>query len=152
MQKSNTSVFCVFIAAGLLIAGCSAHQNPPATPSDSAATPTNRSFVNSTDQPNTPYYTQPGVNHGQTVALKPIPSQAGYGQNTPLASAVHDALLADQSLDSRYIAAESKGSQVLLIGSVASPADKAKAAQIAKSVKGVDSVSVKLVISGNGKQ
>lgn len=133
--------------AATALAGCSPHQNPPATPVDSAATPTNRSFVNSTDQPNTPFYTQPGRNPGKVVTLTPIASQAGYAQNTPLATRVHDALLAGLPQDSRYIATESNGRSVELVGSVASAADRAKAMQIAKKAAGagpvVDNLSVK---------
>lgn len=147
MQRYNM-LFATLLLGGAVLAGCSPHQNPPATPVDSAATPTNRSFVNSTDQPNTPYYTQPGMNPGKVVQLKPIASQAGYSQNTPLADAVHDALLTGLSDDSRYIAAASKGKSVQLVGSVSSAADKAKAVQIAKSVKGVGSVTDKLTVSG----
>lgn len=145
MQRSN-GLFAAFLLVGVLLAGCSPHQNPPATPTDSATTPTNRSFVNSTDQPNTPYYTQPGMNPGKVVKLKPIPSEAGFSQNTPLAGAVHDALLAGLPQDSRYIATSSKGKSVALVGSVTSAADKAKAVQIAKSVKGVASVADKLTV------
>lgn len=147
MRRLLMSLLPISSAAILLIAGCSAHQNPPATPVDSAATPTNRSFVNSTDQPNTPFYTQPGVNHGQSATLKPIPSQAGPNQNAPLAGAVHDALLADQSLDSRYIAVESKGNQIFLVGSVTTAADKAKAEKIAKATKGVATVVDRLTVN-----
>lgn len=130
-----------------VIAGCSQHQAPPATPADTGTTPTNRSFVNSTDMPNTPYYTQPGMNHGQPVHLKPIASEAGFNQNTPLVGEIHGALSADSTLDSRYIAVQSKGNKVLLLGSVSSAADKARAVQIAKSVKGVGGVLDKLTVT-----
>jgi len=148
MRRSFISLLPLLSLAVLFISGCSAHQDPPATPVDNAATPTNRAFVNSTDQPNTPYYTQPGVNHGKSVVLKPIPSQAGPNQNTPLAGAVHDAMGADQSLDSRYIAVESQGNNAILVGSVPSAAAKKKAETIAKSVKGVAGVIDKLTVSG----
>ena len=143
--------FLLVSIAGVSIAGCSKHENPPATPATNAATPTNRSFVNSTDQPNTPFYTQPGVNHGQPVALKPIPSQAGFNQNTPLATTVHEALAADNTLDSRYIAVQTKGDRVLLVGSVTNPADKAKAEAIAKKQAGVGGVIDKLQVAGASK-
>jgi hypothetical protein len=147
MRSSFCLAVLILLASGATLAGCSSHDTPPATPVDSATTPTNRSFTNSTDQPNTPFYTQPGVNPGQHVALKPIPSQAGFSPNTPLALAVYNALSSSSNLDSHYIAAQSKGNVVLLVGSVKSAADKAQAEAIAKKQTGVTSVVDKLTVA-----
>jgi len=142
--------YLVLAAYALFAAGCSPHETPPATPVDTAATPTNRSFTKSTDQPNTPFYTQPGVNPGKIVTLKPIPSQAGYSPNTPLASKVHDALLADTSLDSRYVAIATKGNSVMLIGTVSSAAAKSQVEKIAKKLSGVGGLVDKLSVTTPG--
>jgi hypothetical protein len=126
-----------------LAAGCSAHQAIPATPVDTAATPTQRSSVNSYDQPNTPFFTQPGVNGGTPAVLPVVADPDKYDQNAPLAIEVYGAV--QQKIGTgatRYLTVQSKGSTILIGGTAGSSSALIEAVEVAKSAKGVSKVNV----------
>jgi hypothetical protein len=87
-----------------------------------------------------PFYTQPGVNGGKPVTLKPIPSQRGFEPNDTLAGAVYENIVADGSIPTKYLAAASKQGVVVLTGTVDTGANKRKALQIARQTPGVRQV------------
>ena len=141
--KLALSIFEGVTVAGatMLLFGCSAHQAPPATPTMSASTPTYRSSSYSYEQPNSPYYTQPGVNGGKPVTLPAIPATNRFDQNTPLAAEVYGAL--QQKLGStevRYVTVQSKGSAVLIGGATQNAGIATKALSIVRQCPGVKSV------------
>jgi osmotically-inducible protein OsmY len=152
MQMSLRTVGSMTLAAGvcaavLLLPGCSAHQAPPATPVDTAATPTFRSSSNSYDQPNTPMYTQPGQNGGTPGKMTPIPTANRFDQNAPLALAVYGALqqgLGAQSV--KYLTAQSKGGVVELGGTAPTAAVASQAKSIATKQNGVKQVVDKIKV------
>jgi hypothetical protein len=130
------------IGATVIAVGCSTRQDAPATPSDTATTPTFRSSTYSYDQPNSPYYTQPGLNGGTSVTLPSIPATNRFDQNTPLASEVYGEL--QQKIGSehvRYVTVQSKGSAVLIGGTATSAELVAKVVSVVKRSAGVASVT-----------
>ncbi len=148
LRRLSILVAAAGIIPGCLLSGCSAHQAQPATPVDSAKTPTFRSSTNSYDQPNTPLYTQPGVNHGTAVKLPAIGKVDRFDQNAPLAEEVYGQLQAQLGRSAtNYITAESKGDTVQLGGTAADAATVAKASAIAKTAKGVGSVINKITVA-----
>ena len=123
------------------LCGCSARQAPPATPVDTARTPTFRSSANSYDQPNTPLYTQPGVNHGVRMKLPSIATVDRFDQNAPLAEKVYGQLQAQLGQQQmRYVTVQSKGSTVQLGGTASVQSSVTQAAAIAKQTQGVATV------------
>lgn len=122
--------------AGLLLAGCSARDPVTQTPVYHIGTPTNRSSVNSWELNTAPRNTQPGLYGGKPVRLKAIASQRGFEPDDPAALAVLRAL-GDGQVPTQYLSASGKGGVVILIGSVPDPAQKARAALIARAVPGV---------------
>ena len=128
-------------ALGALVAGCSAHQDPPATPVDTARTPTFRSSANSYDQPNSPLYTQPGINRGAPANVPSVAKVDRFDQNAPLALAVYGQLTGQLGAQNvRYITCQSRGATVMLGGTAAGRDVADKAAAIARTTKGVSSV------------
>ena len=142
MWMSSKSLWIVFLAtATLFAAGCSDHQSPPATPVDSAKTPTFGSSTYSYDQPNSPLYTQAGQNGGKAVSLPSIPPTSRFDQNTPLASEVYGSLQSKLGVTAvRYVTVQSKGAVVLIGGTVRSAADASTVIGTAKTAAGVKRV------------
>ncbi len=132
-------------AAAILIAGCSARDPVTQTPVYHIGTPTNRSSVNSWELDTAPINTQPGVYGGKRVRLSAIASQRGFEPDDPAAFAVLRAL-ADGGVPTLYLSASGKGGVVILIGSVTSPAQKARAEQIARAVPGVRRLDSKVMV------
>ena len=122
---------------GLALAGCSAKDPVTQTPVYHVGTPTNRSSVNSWELGQEPAYVQPGVYRGKPVHLVPIASQRRFEPNDPVALAVLAALNRDGTVPTQYLSASAHNGVVLLVGSVVSPAQKARAEQIARAVLGV---------------
>lgn len=120
-----------------LLAGCSAQDPVTQTPVYHVGTPTNRSSVNSWELDTAPMNTQPGVYRGKPAPLKAIASQRGFEPDDPSALAVLRALSADGQVPTQYLSASGKGGTVILIGSVPSAAQKARAALVARAVPGV---------------
>jgi ABC-type transport system substrate-binding protein len=140
-MSSKPALSLALTVAALVAVGCSSHQSPPATPADAAKTPTFRSSTNSFDQPNSPLYTQPGVNPGSPAKLASIPPTDRFDQNTPLASEVYGALQGKLGAESvRYVSAQSKGATVLLEGTASSRAVATHAFEVAKTCAGVKNV------------
>ena len=135
-------------AAGLAVflSGCSAKDPVTMTPVYHIGTPTNRSSVNSWELNGEPLNTQPGVYHGKPVSLPPMPSQRGFEPDDPVALAVLNALGQDSGISAQYLSASAKDGVVLLTGSVVSPAQKARAEQIARSVAGVKTLHSQIVV------
>ena len=121
----------------LALAGCSAQDPPTQTPVYHTGTPTNRSSVNSWELGQSPSYSQPGVYGGKPVHLTPLASQRGFEPDDPAAQAVLAALNRDGVVSTQYLTATGHGGIVVLVGSVVSPAQKARAAQIARAAPGV---------------
>ena len=145
----NRTVHSVIILAAIALAaaGCSNRDQPVTTPVSAGVTPTYRSSANSTDQPNTPFYVKAGANPGKRVQLPAIASQAGFDENSPIASQVVAALAA-QHIDTRYLAASAnKAGVVRFDGTVASAAIKAKAQAAALGVKGVTGMADELTVN-----
>jgi hypothetical protein len=132
----KTRGFIVFIVT-FALTGCSARDKPTDTPVYHVGTPTNRSSTNSDEANHEPFYTQPGVNAGKPVTLKPIPSQRGFEPSDPLAEQVYAALSADDPISARYLTTGAKDGVVLLTGTVQTPAQAAQAEKVARSVPGV---------------
>ena len=126
--------------------GCSRRDPPTTTPVFHVGTPTNRSSTNSWEIGHEPIYTQPGVNSGRPVIVKPIPSQAGMEPDDPLALAVYRALTADGSIPTRYLETSAHGGTVRLVGTVADAAQKRRAEAIARAVPGVTSLQSEITI------
>jgi len=133
-------------AVAILIAGCSARDPVTQTPVYHIGTPTNRSSVNSWELNTAPLNTQPGVYGGRPVHLKAIASQRGFEPDDPTALAVRRALNADAQVPTQYLSASGKGGVVILIGSVSDPAQKARAAQIARAVPGVTRLDDRVMV------
>lgn len=129
-----------------LMAGCLAKDATTNTPNYHVGTPTNRSSVNSWELNNSPFYTQPGVNNGKPVTLKPIASQRGFEPYDPLAERVYAAWSAANGLDIKYLSAAAKGSVVILTGTVALPAQRTQAEDIARKAPGVTQVVDKITV------
>jgi hypothetical protein len=147
--KSKRVLLSVVAAMSVVIlSGCSAHQDPPLTPTDSAKTPTFRSSSNSYDQPNTPLYTQPGINTGHVVTLPSIPRHDRWDQNAPLALAVYGQISGLGRTDINYVSVQSKGSAVMVGGTVPTAALKAKVLALAKATPGVKSLVSTLKVQG----
>jgi hypothetical protein len=130
----------------LILAGCSAHQNPPSTPYDSAKTPTFRSSSYSDEPNNTPNFTQPGQNHGHIVHLPDIPHHDRWDQNAPLAIEVYGAISNLGRDKINYVMVQAKGSTVMVGGTVGSDDLKNKILAIAKSSAGVKNVVSELKV------
>ena len=123
-----------------LLCGCSARDPVTQTPVYHTGTPTNRSSVDSWElsQPIRPEKTVPAE---QPSASKTIVSQRGFEPGDPLAVAVLSALDADGGIPTLYLSARAKNGVVILAGSVATPAQKSRAAQVARAVPGVKFVA-----------
>jgi hypothetical protein len=135
------------LAFGLIGAsGCSPHQAAPATPATPDQTPTNRSFANSTDNPNTPLYEKPGQQGGAPATITPVPTHARFDENAPLAIATLNAIQADKSIDAKYIACSSQGTVVEINGTTPSKELKERCLKIARSQPGVTSVVDKISV------
>jgi hypothetical protein len=134
--------------AAAFLAGCSAHDEYPKTPSYIATTPTYRTTTNSTDPVHEPFYLTPGINGGQSSTAPSLPAPDRYSANNPLAVSVYVALIHNQAIDSQYIAVEGKPNSVWLKGTVASADQKAKIDAIARNTPGVKSVKDDLVVQG----
>ncbi len=132
--------------AGLLLAGCSARDPVTQTPVYHSGTPTNRSSVNSWELDTAPLNTQPGVYSGKPVHLKAIASQRGFEPDDPAAQAVLNALTRDGQVPTLYLSASGKDGVVILIGGVPSPAQKARAGQIARAVPGVTRLEDRVMV------
>lgn len=131
-----------------LLTGCSAKDPVTQTPVYHTGTPTNRSSVNSWELNGEPANTQPGLYHGKPAPLRPILSQRGFELNDPVARAVLAALTADGQIPTDYLSARAKHGAVILAGSVATAAQKARAEAAARAVPGVTSLdSTRLMVS-----
>ncbi len=134
--------------AGCLLTGCSAKDPVTQTPVYHTGTPTNRSSTNSWELNGEPANTQPGLYHGKPAPLRPIPSQRGFELNDPVARAVLAALAADGQIPTDYLSARAKHGAVILAGSLATSAQKARAEAVARAVPGVTSLdSTHLLVS-----
>ena len=131
---------------GLLMAGCSARDPVTQTPVYHVGTPTNRSSVNSWELNTSPLNTQPGVYGGRPVRLKAIASQRGFEPDDPAAQSVLRALNADGQVPTQYLSASGKGGVVILIGSVSTPAQKARAVRIARAAPGVRRLNDRMMV------
>lgn len=130
-----------------LLAGCSAKDPDTKTPMYHIGTPTNRSSTNSWELNGEPANTQPGLYHGKPAPLRPVPSQRGFELNDPVARAVADALAADGQIPTDYLSIRAKHGVVILAGSVATAAQKARAESIARTTPGVTSLDSRLAVS-----
>lgn len=136
----------------LFLAGCAEQPPQNLTPVYKFGVQTNRSSTNSYELYGSPHYTQPGVNAGKPIKVKPIPSQRGFEPYDSVAEQVYMALNADQTLNARYLLAKSQHGIVILSGNVQNPAQKALAVKIARSVPGVKELRVHInVLSENAK-
>ena len=110
----------LFVPSLLLLplGGCSRSDPPTLTPVFHTGTPTNRSSTNSWEIGHEPFYTQPGVNGGRRVTLKPIPSQARMEPDDPLALAVFRAIAADGTIPTRYLETSAHNGVVQIVGTV----------------------------------
>lgn len=131
----------------LLLGGCSRSDPPTLTPVYHTGTPTNRSSTNSWEIGHEPFYTQPGVNGGRAVTLKPIPSQAGMEPDDPLALAAFRALAADGSIPTRYLETSAHNGVVQIVGTVGTIAQKRRAESLARAVPGVRRVQSELTVT-----
>jgi len=147
MKAKRLAGVAALTVAGLL-AGCSAHQDYPKTPSIIDTTPTYRATTNSTDPVHEPFYLTPGVNGGQKSTAPSVPAPDRYNANDPLAVSVYVALARDKTVDAQYVAVEGKADAVLLKGTVASADQKARMETIARQTPGVKSVKDELVVQG----
>lgn len=129
------------------LAGCSAKDPPTYTPVYKYGVQTNRSSTNSYEMNGEPRYTQPGVNSGRPVTLKPIPSQRGFEPYDPVAEQVYMALSADGALPARYLSTRAQNGVVILAGTVQNAAQKMRAAQIARGVAGVKQVRNQIIVN-----
>lgn len=136
MSLRRLPIVCCFA----LLAGCSARDPVTQTPVYHAGTPTNRSSVDSWElgQAVNP---QQRVYAGKPAKLTPIASQRGFEPDDPAAVAVLNALDADGSVPTQYLSARAKNGVVILAGSVATAAQKARAVQIARAVPGIKSIT-----------
>jgi hypothetical protein len=132
---------------GLMVAGCSQHNDYPLTPVMYDTTPTYRSTVRSTDLHVEPFYTQPGVNSGPPAPLPEIPSQDRWDPNDPLATEVYNALTNDQGAQPKYLRVYAHKGQIWLQGTVLSHDQAVRAAMIAKNFTGVRTVRNDLHVS-----
>ncbi len=131
-----------------LLTGCSAKDPVTQTPVYHTGTPTNRSSTNSWELNGEPANTQPGLYHGKPAPLRQIPSQRGFELNDPVARAVLAALAADGQIPTDYLSVRAKHGAVLLAGSVATAAQKARAETVAHTAPGVTSLdSTRLMVS-----
>ncbi len=131
-----------------MLAGCSAKDPVTRTPVYHIGTPTNRSSTNSWELNGEPANTQPGLYHGKPAPLRAVPSQRGFELNDPVARAVQAALTADGQIPTDYLSVRAKHGAVILAGSVAISAQKARAEAIARAVPGVTSLdSTRLQVS-----
>lgn len=120
--------------------GCSRHEDAPLTPASSSKTPTFRSFANSTDQPNTPLYNQPGLNGGKPVNLPKMASQKRFDQNAPLAQVVDSVIKTRTDIDPRYVATEAEGGVVRITGTIPSRVQHDIVLSVARKQNGVTRV------------
>ena len=130
----------------LAFAGCSAQDPPTQTPVYHIGTPTNRSSVNSWELGQSPSYSQPGVYGGRPVHLTPIASQRGYEPNDPVALDVMAALNQDSAVSTQYLTATAHSGVVVLVGSVVSASQRARADRIARAVPGVKELRDKIAV------
>ncbi len=137
------------LIALLGVAGCSRRDPTTTTPVYHIGTPTNRSSTNSDEANHEPFYTQPGVNGGRPVTLKPIPSQRGFEPSDPLAEQVYAAIGADGTVPTRYLTTGAKNGVVRLTGTVATAAQAAQAEKIARGVPGVKELRSSIHVVGN---
>ena len=144
MRRHFGAVLSLFL---LLPGGCSRRDPPTNTPVFHVGTPTNRSSTNSWEIGHEPWYTQPGVNGGRPVLLKPIPSQAGMEPDDPLAQAVYRAIVADGSIPTRYLETSAHRGVVAIVGTVPDAATKRRAEALARAVPGVKKVQSELTVS-----
>jgi osmotically-inducible protein OsmY len=112
----------------------------------------NRSTTYSYEANGEPRYTQPGVNSGRPVTLKPIPSQRGFEPYDRVAEQVYRTLNADGTLPARYLSAAGKDGIVILSGTIPTVGDKARAEQIARSVAGVKQIRNQIVVNSGSTQ
>jgi len=118
------------------VAGCTHRDAPPMTPVENTATPTYRSTTNSYELDTAPRYTQSGIDGGEPVTLPSIGSPERFSQNTPLTSAVSLTIHNDSTIDSRYLVVASKGSTIMLSGTV-SKSDLPKVLRLVRTIDGV---------------
>jgi hypothetical protein len=134
------------------LTGCSAKDPPNYTPVYKYGVQDNRSTTYSYQINGEPRYTQPGVNAGKPVTLKPIPSQRGFEPYDHVAEQVYMAFNADGALPARYLTASAKDGIVILSGTVPTANDRTRAEQIARGVAGVKEIRDKIVVNkGNGQ-
>ena len=131
----------------LLLGGCSRSDPPTLTPVFHVGTPTNRSSTNSWEIGHEPFYTQPGVNGGRPITLKPSPSQARMEPDDPLALAVFRAIAADGSIPTCYLETSAHNGVVQIVGTVADPSQKRRAEALARVVPGVRRVQSELTVT-----
>jgi hypothetical protein len=146
MKRQGALILLLTVCA----AGCSPRDRPDYTPVYKYGVQTNRSTTYSYEMNGTPKYTQPGVNAGKPVTLKPIPSQLRFEPYDAVAERVYMTLNADGALPARYLTASAKNGVVILTGTVQTAAQKARAAQIARGVSGVKQVINRITVrAGN---
>ncbi|BDI29138.1 hypothetical protein CCAX7_11890 [Capsulimonas corticalis] len=147
MENAASFRGIILWGAALLAAGCSARDPATNTPSFHVGTPTNRSTVQSWELNSEPIHTQPGVNAGSIVGpLPPGQRQRGFEPYDPLAVASYNALLAAQTVDTKYITCTAKSGVVAINGSVQNDQEKQRVEQIVRGVSGVKEVRSKLRI------
>lgn len=127
-----------------LLSGCSPRDPVTRTPVYHLGVPTNRSTVNSTDPHREPFYAQPGVNGGRSVAVPLKPPGRGFEPNDPLADAVYNALVADGNIRMPYLSVRAKNGVVLLDGTVGDARQKTRAETLARQTAGVKKIFSKL--------
>ena len=142
-KHSGVMLALILLSSG----GCSRRDPETTTPVFHVGTPTNRSSTNSWEIGHEPFYTQPGVNGGRPVTVRPIPSQAGMEPDDPLALAVFQAIAADGGIPTRYLEASAHHGVVQLVGTVADAAQKRRAEAIARAVPGVKQVRSELSVA-----
>lgn len=146
---SRKSCGVVALMPLVIAAGCSRRDPPTTTPVYHVGTPTNRSSTNSDEANTEPFYTQPGVNGGRPVTLKPIPSQRGFEPSDPLAEQVYAAIGADGTVPTRYLTTGAKDGVVQLTGTVETAAQAAQAEKVARGVPGVKQLRSHIRIVGS---
>jgi len=142
----NMRTVASFALIGLAVAGCSARQEPPVTPTMQAATPTNRGTVNSWELTIGKIHTEPGLASARIPLIPDSVVQQGYEPSDPLAVAVYNELV-HQKLETQFVVAAAKQGTVMLEGVVGDDAQKTRIGQAAKGVAGVKKVVNDLKVS-----
>jgi hyperosmotically inducible protein len=134
------SVGLTVLALGLTACSKEEAPKPAAKPAASASTaPAAAPAATSAPQATTPVASAPAPAAATPAAGAPDPDKT-------LAKKVKSALETTQGISAQHIDVTAKGSAVTLWGTVADPAEQAKAVEAAKAVPGVKAVENKLAI------